>query len=161
MPSLLFVCLGNICRSPLAEGVMRDILKKEGLDEKVKVDSAGILGFHAGEKPDPRTLQNAKTHQIDMKGIVSRPFDIVDFKKFDQILAFDKRNFQALQCLAKTEEEKGKIDYFRNLHCPGENLEVPDPYYGDSDVFEGVFQIILQTCNTYVRLFKTDFLQKN
>lgn len=148
---LLFVCLGNICRSPLAEGIMLHYIDKYKLP--IEVDSAAIAPYHIGENPDPRTIKNALKHGIDIRYLVARQFQISDFNRFDKIYIMDNTHYNHLQKLAPSIEAMNKVDYLMNLIFPGENREVPDPYYGTEKDFEEVFQMINSACQKLVHQY--------
>lgn len=150
MKSILMVCLGNICRSPLAEGVMRHKLEEAGIST-IKVDSAGTSGFHVGEHPDSRSVQNAKSHGIDISKLRARQFSASDFDNFDLIFVMDSSNYQDVIKLARTKEEEAKVELLLNRKWPEKNLAVPDPYFGGGDGFEKVFQLVDQACDEVVK----------
>ena len=137
---LLFVCLGNICRSPTAEGVMRHLVREEGLEDRIEIDSAGTGGWHAGAPPDSRATQAAARRGIALEG-AARKFSVADFYRFDLILAMDAENLRDLRALAPDEEAASKV---RLLRGPG--LDVPDPYYGEGDGFELVLDQVEEAC---------------
>ncbi len=139
------VCLGNICRSPLAEGILRHRLNERGL-HNIRVDSAGTSGYHTGDHPDARTIQNARKHQVDLSQLISRQFTRHDFAAFDFIYVMDSSNYRDVIALAQTEEEKSKVDLLLNTVWKGENRAVPDPYYGGETGFEHVFQLVDRAC---------------
>lgn len=145
MQKILMVCLGNICRSPLAEGMMLKLIQDHQLP--ISVDSAGTSGFHVGENPDHRTIQNAKSHGVDLSPIVARQFSVEDFDRFDKIYVMDKSNYKNVLSLARNHQDSEKVDLLLNVIEPGKNLEVPDPYYGGEKGFEDVFQLIKKACN--------------
>lgn len=149
MQKILIVCLGNICRSPLAEGILIHMVNERKLD--LHIDSAGTSSHHEGESPDPRTVRNAKKHNIDLSRLRARPFARDDFDQFDKIFVMDKSNLQNVLRLAKTDEHRQKVDLFLNISNPGKNLEVPDPWYGGDEGFEEVFQMIYRTCDEFLR----------
>lgn len=128
----MMVCLGNICRSPLAEGILQSKISDEHF-----VDSAGTGDWHVGQAPDKRSIQVARNYGVDISGQRARQFKPSDFKEFDLILAMDDSNYDNLLKMAETEEEKNKV---RLILTPGEI--VPDPYWGDERDFENVFQIL-------------------
>lgn len=134
------VCLGNICRSPLAEGILRDKINKQNLD--ISVDSAGTIGLHAGELPDSRSIQVARNHNIDITDLRSRKFKAADFEAFDLILAMDENNKTDILELAQNNADKQKVELIMNYAYPKENIAVPDPYYGGASGFENVFQML-------------------
>ena len=134
---ILMVCLGNICRSPLAEGIMQDLVNQNGLNWQV--DSAGTGGYHIGSKPDARSIKVAKEHGIDISGQAARKFTVADFDKFDHIVVMDQQNYKDVASLAKTAEQKQKITLLIA------NEIVPDPYFDDS-LFAPVFDLIETNC---------------
>lgn len=146
--NLLFVCLGNICRSPLADGIMRDLVKKNNLNWKV--DSAGTANYHVGEHPDTRAQKIAKKFGVDISGLVGRQFTTNDFDEFDHIFAMDAQNYQDILKLARNETDKAKVELFLNRLEPGMNRGVRDPWFDDA-LFEPVFREIEKTCILIVR----------
>ncbi|WP_291960537.1 low molecular weight protein-tyrosine-phosphatase [Maribacter sp.] len=140
--NVLMVCLGNICRSPLAEG----ILKSKISTSNVHVDSAGTGGYHIGNAPDPRSIKVAKEHGIDISSQVCRKFVVSDFDAFDIIYAMDKSNYGNIIKLARNKIDAAKVKLLLNEISPIDN-EVPDPYYDAEDGFENVFQMIDQACD--------------
>ena len=141
------VCLGNICRSPLAEG----ILKSKNFDRKTEIDSAGTAGYHIGEKPDKRSIAIAKQYDIDISGQKSRKFNIEDFDEFDYIYVMDNSNYDNVIALARNENDKAKVKLILNEVSPGENLEVPDPYYGGEYGFLDVFKMLDEACEVIAK----------
>ena len=137
---ILVVCLGNICRSPLAEGVLLHIVNQKKL--QIHIDSAGTAGYHVGEAPDARTVANARKHKIDLSPLRARQFVQNDFDLFDKIYVMDKSNMRNVLSLARHEEDRKKVDLFLNISHPNQNMEVPDPYYGGEAGFENVFQLV-------------------
>ncbi len=140
MSRILVVCLGNICRSPLAEGVLLHLVEKNQLE--ITIDSAGTSNYHIDESPDYRTIENARKHNIDLTPLRARQFLQSDFDSFDRIFVMDKSNHQNVLKLARNEEDRAKVDLFLNISNPGKNLEVPDPYFGGEEGFEHVFNLI-------------------
>ena len=136
------VCLGNICRSPLAEG----ILKSKIDTDKVLVESAGTGGWHVGELPDPRSIEVAQDHQIDITYQRCRKFTYSDFKDYDWIYVMDDSNLKDVLHLAKNEQDKQKVRLILNEIYPDQNLDVPDPYYGGDKGFENVYQMLDEAC---------------
>ena len=136
------VCLGNICRSPLAEG----ILKSKVDASKVLVQSAGTGGWHVGELPDSRSIEIAKKHGIDITDQRGRKFSEYDFERYDVIYVMDNSNYRDVLKLANSDSEKKKVKLILNEIFPGENVDVPDPYYGGSQGFENVFQMLDDAC---------------
>lgn len=147
------VCLGNICRSPLAEGVMRHKLQQAGLGH-IRVDSAGTSGWHSGENPDARSVENARLHGVDISKLISRKFHRGDFDAFDMIYVMDASNYRDVTSLARNDAERAKVDFLLNASWPGKNMAVPDPYYGGSDGFEKVFQLVETACDAIVLRIK-------
>ena len=141
------VCLGNICRSPLAEGILQYKINNLSLDWEV--DSAGTSSFHAGEKPDIRSIQVAKRNEIDISNQRSRPFRGWDFETFDWIYVMDSSNYSDVIAMAQSEKEKAKVKLIMNELEPGKIIAVPDPYYGEFG-FENVFEMLDQACNKIV-----------
>lgn len=148
MEKLLFVCLGNICRSPLAEGVMLHLKAQHQLDN-IEVDSAGTAGYHIGEAPDKRTVLNAKKNGIDISSLRARQFSKQDFEHFDQIYVMDKNNLHHVLRLAEKESHKNKVQLFLDG-----DAEVPDPYYGTSLDFEKVFWLVYKKCESLAGINK-------
>lgn len=138
---ILMVCLGNICRSPLAEGILQS---KVG--NTVFVDSAGTDNYHVGEMPDKRSIAVAKKHGIDISKQRCRQFTVSDFNTFDLIYVMDKSNFANVIQLAPSEKAKQKVRLILNELTPNINTEVPDPYYGSDEDFENVFQMLDKAC---------------
>ncbi len=139
---ILMVCLGNICRSPLAEGILQS---KVDIDD-VFVDSAGTGGYHIGSKPDSRSIAVGLKYNIDITHQRCRKFSVQDFKDFDLIYVMDHSNYNNVTALAQNEEEKAKVKLILDEIDTGLN-EVPDPYY-DDDGFENVFHLINAACNS-------------
>jgi len=128
MVNVLFVCLGNICRSPTAEGVFRDLVEREGLSDKIHTDSAGTHAYHIGEPPDSRAQDEAKRRGIDISGLRGRQARAADFKDFDYVLAMDRSNHQNLLSICPLDMEQ-RLSMFLDF-APGiDRREVPDPYY--------------------------------
>lgn len=145
MVSYLMVCLGNICRSPLAEGILRDKAGKLNLD--IKIDSAGTISNHVGEHPDNRTVLNAKKHGVDISKLVARQFQVEDFDKFDIIFVMDSSNYSDIMALARSEDDKQKVELILNRVYPAANMAVPDPYFGGEQGFENVFILLEKVCD--------------
>ena len=141
---ILFVCTGNICRSPTAEAVFKDLVHKQGLDDNIFVDSAGVSAYHAGEAPDPRAVSFARNQGINMSGITARKFDKNDFKDFDIILAMDHTHQHTMYGMRPKGEEyqKAKLYMFLDFAEDIENKDIPDPYYGGLEGFKKVFNLI-------------------
>ena len=143
------VCLGNICRSPLAEGIMRSKLSEDFI-----LDSAGTGGWHAGELPDKRSIATAKNRGLDITNQRARQFKRSDFDTFDHIFVMDNSNYKDVLALAPNEEAKSKVKLILNEIFPNENVDVPDPYYGGQDGFENVFDMLDQACEEIARKLK-------
>jgi len=137
---ILMVCLGNICRSPMAEGIMRAKIVKYNLS--AIIDSAGFEPFHTGDPPDYRAIQVMKQHGIDISDQRSRLFCESDFDEFDQIYVMDSGNYRDVESVAKNKLQMRKVDYILNTTYPYSNKPVPDPYYGGSEGFEKTYQLI-------------------
>lgn len=142
---ILFVCLGNICRSPLAEGIMKDKIAKMGL--KAEVDSAGFESFHVGDPADPRSADIARKNGFSLNGHVARKFTTRDFELYDRIYVMDRYNHRDVMSLTRSAADEKKVDFILNLTHPGENREVPDPYYGGKDGFEKVYHMLDAACD--------------
>jgi protein-tyrosine phosphatase len=145
---ILFVCLGNICRSPSAEGVMRKLVSEAGLQGSIKLHSAGMGPWHVGEPPDPRATEAARARGIVLEG-QGRQVEVEDFERFDLIVAMDRSNEQALIRLAPDEHAREKIHLMREFdpaNMGGEDLDVPDPYYEGSRGFETVLDLLQSAC---------------
>ncbi len=139
---ILMVCLGNICRSPLAEGIMQHLAEKNGLDWQI--DSAGTGNWHVGEGPDRRSTRTARNHGVDISRQVCRQFNKSDFNEFDLILVMDKNNLSDVLAMAPDERAAAKVKLLLG------NKEVPDPYYDDSQ-FEPVFKLVEQGCKDIIK----------
>lgn len=136
------VCLGNICRSPLAEG----ILKSKVNSDKVFVDSAGTAAYHVGDLPDRRSIEVAKKYGIDITNQRARKFTKDDFDRFTFIYAMDEANYVEILRLAKDDYDKRKVKMILNESNPDQNLSVPDPYYGGNEGFENVYRMLDEAC---------------
>jgi protein-tyrosine phosphatase len=145
---ILMVCLGNICRSPLAAGLLREKLSMCNIDGTV--DSAGFEPYHNGDTADDRAQQVAKKHGIDLSTHRARLFRKSDFDTYDKIYVMDDGNYRDVLYMARNEEDKKKVDYIMNEVDPGKNLHVPDPYYGGLFQFEEVFQLLDQACTKII-----------
>jgi protein-tyrosine phosphatase len=142
---VLFVCLGNICRSPLGEGVMAHLVNERGLSTHIKVDSCGTIGHHAGEPPDGRSIAVAKKHQIDLTGQRSRQLRPEDLEIFDYILAMDRSNLAGIKQLA-TDHSRASVSLMLEHGSGRSGKDVPDPYYGGPQGFDLVYDMILEAC---------------
>lgn len=135
---ILMVCLGNICRSPLAEGILKSQIKKQQLEWEV--DSAGTSSWHIGELPDHRSIETAKAHGIDITDQRARQLIPEDIKTYDLILAMDSSNYADILRFCHSEEDRSKVKLMLNFSNPGKNLAVPDPYYDGG--FEKVYHLL-------------------
>jgi len=148
--SVLFVCLGNICRSPLAEGVFRHVLDEEGLTSRFKVDSAGTGSWHVGESPDHRSVRSAATHGVHLTGH-ARQVQPEDFKNFDYIIAMDQSNLTHLEQYRDGVGGDAALYLLREFDPEGgPGAEVPDPYYGGPNGFEEVFDMVDRSCREFL-----------
>lgn len=145
MVSILFVCLGNICRSPMAEGIFRKILDREKASEQFNIDSAGLIGVHQGELPDHRMRYFAGKRGYSLTHR-SRQFSRADFDRFDMIIGMDDQNIAGLKQLAMTLEEDAKIYRMTDFCQHIEATHVPDPYYGGDQGFENVIDLLEDAC---------------
>ncbi len=144
---VLMVCLGNICRSPLAEG----ILKSKVDPQKVFVDSAATSDYHIGHSPDERSVAIAKKNELDITSQQGRQFSAGDFDDFDKIYVMDMSNYKDVISLARNEEDKKKVALILNEIFPGENVEVPDPYHGGNDGFSRVYEMLNDACEVIAK----------
>lgn len=144
---ILFVCMGNICRSPTAEGVMRALVRDAGLEDRVEIDSAGTGGWHAGEPPDARATEAAHRRGVTLAG-AARQIAPEDFERFDLIVAMDRENLRGLLAVAPDEEAAEKVRLLREFDpgAGGGDLDVPDPYYGGERGFETVLDHVQAAC---------------
>lgn len=144
----LMVCLGNICRSPMAEGVLRKKLQAAGSTSEV--DSCGFEPYHIGDSPDLRAQTILKNHGIDISRHLGRLFQPDDFEKFDRIFVMDSNNYRDVMFMARKPEDKEKVDYLMNMVNHGANQIVPDPYYGGIEGFEQSFNLISLACDAII-----------
>lgn len=142
MAKILMVCLGNICRSPLAEGILKSKLPK-----RFTVDSAGTGNWHVGNPPDKRSIEIAKVNNLDISSQKGRQFSKSDFDAYDYIYAMDQSNYQDILALAPNESAKSKVKLILNELFPNENMDVPDPYFGMHNGFEKVYEMLDSTCD--------------
>lgn len=141
MVKVLFVCTGNICRSPTAEGVFRHMVERAGLAGRIATGSAGTHGYHVGEPPDPRTVRAARQRGYDLSGLRARRVAAADFERFDHILAMDRGHLAALTRMAPA-GCAATIGLFLDHTPDAAKREVPDPYYGESDHFMEVLDLV-------------------
>jgi len=143
MTRILMVCLGNICRSPLAEGILQ--FKVDA--SKIQVDSAGLVNYHVGELPDKRSIKVASENLIDITNQRARHFSQADFEIYDLIYAMDTKNHEKLLKLAPDEKSKSKVKLILNEVFPDENIEVPDPYHDSIYAFRNVYKMLDEACD--------------
>jgi protein-tyrosine phosphatase len=151
---ILFVCMGNICRSPAGENVLRHLVEARGLNSQYVIDSAGTIGYHVGEAPDSRMSEAGKQRGIDFKGS-SRQFSAADFENFDLIVTMDESNREGVLQLAKTPGDEGKVRSFCSFVSSHQDREVPDPYYGGSQGFEHVMDLMEDGCEGILKEFSS------
>ncbi len=142
---VLFVCLGNICRSPLAEGVFLSLVCSRGLEPHYEVDSAGTGSWHTGERPDARSVEVARTNGVELRGS-ARQVDARDFAEFNYMVAMDGQNLNDLRALVQAHGGDASIRLLREFDPEPGDRQVPDPYYGGSDGFDRVYPMVLRSC---------------
>jgi protein-tyrosine phosphatase len=143
---ILFICMGNICRSPTAEGVMRRLLEEAGLADRVEIESAGTGGWHAGEPPDERATLAARRRGVTLEG-AARQVQPEDFRRFDLLIALDRSNLRDLLAVAPDEDAAEKVRLLREFDPDASgDLDVPDPYYGGDRGFETVLDMVEAAC---------------
>ncbi len=145
---VLMVCLGNICRSPMAEGILRDKAIERGI--RLTIDSAGTNRFHTGEAPDHRAVAKMKEHGHDITDLRARTIEPEDFGKFDRIYVMDASNMQNVLRVPHKPAHSSKVRMFLNEFQPNGNQAVPDPYYGGDDGFEDVYQLLDKACDAFL-----------
>lgn len=145
--TILFVCLGNICRSPAAEGIMQHIIDEHHLGDKISVDSAGIGPWHVGQLPDPRMRSHGADHGYDFS-TRARQISPKDFSRFDYIIVMDRENYHDVMALAQSDVDRAKVHMMTDYatHHPGHTV-VPDPYYGGDKGFELVIELLEDACH--------------
>lgn len=149
---ILMVCLGNICRSPMADGLLRKKVQRESLN--VEVDSAGTSGYHIGEAPDKRMRATAKKFGCPIDELRARRFSVKDFDIFDIIYAMDSSNYNNILSLSRNEADSAKVRLLLNELYPGENRAVPDPYYGGEQGFADVFNLLDEATDAVINNLK-------
>ena len=154
--ALLFVCLGNIRRSPAAEGVMKQLVKNKGLEEQFEVDSAGIGGWHAGQLPDSRMRQRGALRGFNFNSR-ARQFSPDDFNRFDYIFVMDNENYRAITALARTENDKQKVRMLADYITTYKNANtIPDPYYGDERDFDYALDLIEDAVSGLLKIYENE-----
>jgi protein-tyrosine phosphatase len=143
MTKILMVCLGNICRSPLAEGILKSKLPNDGF----VVDSAGTAKYHIGSSPDRRSVAVAKKHGLNISNLRGRQFELNDFDRFDYIYVMDQSNYDHVLKLSRNESDISKVKMILNEVYPNQNYDVPDPYYGGKSGFENVYAMLDEACS--------------
>ena len=141
------VCLGNICRSPLAEGILASKLSKKAFI----VDSAGTGNWHIGKSPDERSITIARKNNLDISLQKGRQFCVADFDTYDYIYVMDNSNYKDVIAMAENENQRNKVQLILNELFPGENVDVPDPYYGLQNGFDAVFNMLDQSCEAIAK----------
>ncbi len=154
MVSVLFVCLGNICRSPTAEGVFRRVCQEQGVADQIRIDSAGTASWHAGKPPDGRAVLAAKKRRVDISGLRARQATAADFYNFDFVIAMDDSNVEDLEILRPVD---ASAELHRFLAFAGSDAppDVPDPYYGGDEGFEQVLDLITEASTGLLTYFRT------
>ena len=145
---ILLVCLGNICRSPLAEGILRHKAARRNLDWQI--ESAGTGDWYVGQAPDPRSVATARRNGIDISNQRGQHFQSLDFERFDKILVMDSANRRDVLRLAKTGVHRAKVECILDYSHPGQDRSVPDPYCGGDDGFEAVFALLDTACESFL-----------
>ena len=143
--SVLFVCLGNICRSPLAEGIFLHMVEEAGLADHFEIDSAGTGSWHVGEQPDARATMVAGQHGVELPSR-ARQLTEGDLERFDYVIAMDRENLRNIERMAATTNSEAEIQLLREYDSQGESDEVPDPYYGGASGFENVYAMVHRSC---------------
>lgn len=151
------VCLGNICRSPMAEGIVREEFRLNGI--QIEVDSAGTAAYHQGESADMRAQLELQKHGIDISDERAQSFKTEFFKEYDLIFAMDHANYRDILRLTTNEKERRKVNMLMNLVSPNANISIPDPYYGGSEGFIKVYEMIKRAAEVLVTLAKSNKLK--
>ncbi|WP_232296842.1 low molecular weight protein-tyrosine-phosphatase [Microscilla marina] len=156
MTKVLFVCLGNICRSPMAEGVFIDLLKQHDLSDQIYCESAGTAAYHTGELPDSRMRDTARKHGIELTSR-ARQVEAQDLHEFDYVLAMDQSNYRNIMQLTQEPESiKAKVMLMRDFDEQEKGGEVPDPYYGGIDGFENVYQVLKRSNQAFLAFIQQE-----
>ncbi|MBL0103985.1 MAG: low molecular weight phosphotyrosine protein phosphatase [Bacteroidetes bacterium] len=149
---VLMVCLGNICRSPMAEGILTNSAKENGVS--IEVDSAGTGNYHVGENPDPRAIATAKKFGVDISDLIARQFKKEDFQQFDHIFVMDKSNYDNVIRLAQSNSDRQKVRLYLSLIPSFPLEEVPDPWFGGPEGFVEVFQMLNKATDAFLEEIK-------
>ncbi|PJA96286.1 MAG: phosphotyrosine protein phosphatase [Ignavibacteriales bacterium CG_4_9_14_3_um_filter_34_10] len=155
MLKILFVCMGNICRSPAAEAVMKSFVRSEKLDDKIFIDSAGTIGYHEGQEADPRMKEHAKKRNYELTHI-ARQIRKIDFDNFDYIITMDEENYSNVISLTNDQEKTKKVFKMTSFCRYYTATEVPDPYYGGFEGFEFVIDLLEDACYGLLKKIKND-----
>ncbi|ULC60621.1 low molecular weight phosphotyrosine protein phosphatase [Flaviramulus sp. BrNp1-15] len=150
MTKILMVCLGNICRSPLAEGILKSKLP----EDYFFIDSAGTANYHVGNSPDKRSVAVARKYGLDITNLRGRQFNISDFDEFDMIYVMDESNFKNVIKLARNDDDIAKVKLILNEIYNNQNYDVPDPYYGGDEGFENVYKMLDEACDIIAEKLK-------
>ena len=151
---VLFVCLGNICRSPTAEGIFRNLVRESGLHHQIQVDSRGTGGWHVAEPPDPRSQETALEFGVDISDLRGAQFSTYDFEQYDLILVMDEGNHRDVLRLARDEEDRKKVDFLLSYSKVPKSRNVPDPYHGGPEGFRQVYKLIEEACHNLLHSLK-------
>lgn len=151
---VLFVCLGNICRSPLGAAIMKRKVKEQGLEDRVEVDSCGTSNYHIGDNADPRTIANASKHGVPIDHC-ARQLTRQDLAEFDFIFAMDKSNYENILRLSNGDDQSGRVKLMRQFDPVRGGSEVPDPYHGNERDFQEVFDILDRSIENFLVYLKT------
>ena len=154
MTKILFICMGNICRSPTAEAVMQTLVKQKGMEKEIECDSAGTIDYHRGNPADPRMQEHALLRGYELKSI-ARSFEEKDFENFDHIITMDEDNYQQIQWRDQKRNYTAKIRRMTDFCTSKTVSEVPDPYYGGSQGFENVLDLLEDACHGLLEFITT------
>lgn len=155
MIKVLFVCLGNICRSPLAQGIMEKKIREAGLEKEIEIDSCGTSQYHIGEQPDNRTLRNARQHGLTIDH-AARQFSATDFEAFDYIVFMDQSNFEAVRDLDEDKSFSDKLYLMRDFDTDEKGADVPDPFFGGEEGFQHVYEILERSVAAFLNHLAKD-----
>lgn len=154
MKKVLFICLGNICRSPMAEGIFKKMIRDNNLDNEIMADSAGTSNYHIGDDPDERMQETAMRHEIKLNH-KARQLTSSDFQHFDYFVAMDSSNLEDINLIASKTNIKPEILMMRDFDNNSDSINVPDPWYGGEDGFEKVYNILFRSCKKFIEYLKT------